>query len=91
MTRDHNVNGERIAYTADEEMARDAEEAAWAKNQRSAEFLEWRKEMIAAAQDMPDWLEYHLKFAHSGVSGNDAQQILYDAKILLRAEKPIKT
>jgi len=30
MTRYHNINGEKVAFTADEEKARDAEEKAYA-------------------------------------------------------------
>ena len=30
MTRYHLINGERVAFTAEEETARDAQEAAWA-------------------------------------------------------------
>jgi len=30
MTRYHNINGNRVQFTAEEETARDAEEAAWA-------------------------------------------------------------
>ena len=30
MPRYHNINGERVQFTADEETARDAEEQAWA-------------------------------------------------------------
>ena len=30
MTRYHSINGENIAFTPEEEVARDAEEAAWA-------------------------------------------------------------
>ena len=30
MPRYHNINGERVQFTAEEEAARDAEEAAWA-------------------------------------------------------------
>ncbi len=29
MPRFHNINGERVQFTAEEEAARDAEEAAW--------------------------------------------------------------
>ena len=38
MPRFHNINGERVQFTADEETARDAEEQAWADgaNDRAA-------------------------------------------------------
>lgn len=66
MTRYRYVNGERIAFTAAEEAARDAEEAAWAAGQaeRDMAFLrEERNQMLAET----DW------WASSDLTMTDAQ------------------
>jgi len=55
MPRFHNINGERVQFTADEEIARDAEEAAWAAgaNDRAAAAVrEDRDNRLAAC----DWM-----------------------------------
>ena len=44
MTRYRYVNGERIAFTAAEEAARDAEEAAWAAGQADRDMASLREE-----------------------------------------------
>ena len=44
MTRYRYVNGERIAFTAAEEAARDAEEAAWAAGQADRDMDSLREE-----------------------------------------------
>ena len=44
MTRYRYVNGERIAFTAAEEAARDAEEAAWAAGQADRDMESLREE-----------------------------------------------
>ena len=66
MTRYHSINGERVAFTATEEAARDAEEAAWAAGQadRDMESLrEKRNQMLAET----DW------WASSDLTMTDAQ------------------
>jgi len=44
MTRYRNVNGERIAFTAEEETARDAEEKAWADGQADRDLAKLREQ-----------------------------------------------
>lgn len=44
MTRYHNINGQSVQFTADEETARDAEEAAWAAGANTRAAAEVRKE-----------------------------------------------
>lgn len=53
MTRYRYVNGERIAFTAAEEAARDAEEAAWAAGQadRDLEDLRLERNKLLAETD----------------------------------------
>lgn len=47
MTRFHNINGERVQFSADEETARDAEETAWAAGANARTAAEVRKERDA--------------------------------------------
>lgn len=49
MTRYKLINGERIAFTADEETARDAEEAAVAADKLANEYKQKREDSY------PDW------------------------------------
>ncbi len=54
MPRYHNVNGNMVQFTANEETARDAEEAAWAagaNDRQAAEVREKRDAKLAAT----DW------------------------------------
>lgn len=53
MTRYRYVNGERIAFTAAEETARDAEEASWAAGQadRDLEALREERDRLLAETD----------------------------------------
>ena len=59
------INGERVAFTAEEETARDAEELAWnndASNRRMAELRRQRDALLAET----DWM------ANSDVTMSDA-------------------
>ena len=47
MPRYHNINGEMVQFTAAEETARDAEEAAWAAGAATRQAAEVRKERDA--------------------------------------------
>jgi len=53
MPRFHNINGERVQFTADEETARDAEEQAWADgaNDRAAAQVREERDVKLAACD----------------------------------------
>ena len=54
MTRYHSINGELVAFTAEEEAARDVEEAAWTAGQADrdmASLREERNQMLAET----DW------------------------------------
>ena len=65
MTRYKMINGERVAFTAEEETARDAEELAWnndAPNRRMAELRSQRDVLLAET----DWM------ANSDVTMSDA-------------------
>ena len=47
MTRYHNINGQSVQFTAQEETDRDAEEAAWAAGANDRQASELRKERDA--------------------------------------------
>ncbi len=53
MPRFHNINGVKVQFTAEEETARDAEEAAWANGQLDRDLLKLRDERnrLLAATD----------------------------------------
>tara|TARA_R110002110_G_scaffold16935_3_gene72601 strand:+ start:1649 stop:1924 length:276 start_codon:yes stop_codon:yes gene_type:complete len=48
MPRYHNINGQSVQFTADEEAARDAEEATWAAGAAERQAAQVRKERDAA-------------------------------------------
>lgn len=51
-------------------------------------YRDWRTELTALEKDLPDWLEYHIEYAHGGVCGDTVQQVIYDRKKALRASEP---
>ena len=55
MPRYHNINGQSVQFTADEETARDAEEAAWAAGTNDRQAAEVRKERDAKLA-ATDWM-----------------------------------
>lgn len=54
MPRFHNINGQRVQFTAEEETARDAEEAAWAAGANDRQAAEVREERDAKLAEC-DW------------------------------------
>ena len=56
MTRYRYVNGERIAFTAAEEAARDAEEAAWAAGQADRDMASLREERNRLLAETDHWI-----------------------------------
>lgn len=55
MPRYHNINGQSVQFTADEETARDNEEAAWAAGANDRQAAEVRKERDAKLA-ATDWM-----------------------------------
>ena len=55
MTRYHNINGQSVQFTAQEETDRDAEEATWAAGANDRQASELRKERDALLADT-DWM-----------------------------------
>ena len=54
MTRYHFINGNRVAFTAEEEAARDAEEAAVATEKAANEYKKKRREAFPSLQEQLD-------------------------------------
>ncbi len=65
MTRYRQVNGKRIAFTAEEEAARDAEEKAWADGETARRIAELRRKRNALLVET-DWM------SNSDVTMSDA-------------------
>ena len=55
MTRYHNIMGEHVAFTPEEETARDAEEAAWAAGENDRAMAALRQERNAKLAET-DWM-----------------------------------
>jgi hypothetical protein len=55
MTRYHNINGEHVAFTSEEEAARDAEEKAWADAETDRNWEALRSERNAKLADTDWW------------------------------------
>ena len=55
MTRFHNIDGERVQFTAAEETARDAEEQAWAAGENDRAAVSVREERDAKLAET-DWM-----------------------------------
>jgi len=51
MTRYHNINGKRVKFTAEEETARDAEEAEWEAQQLATQYIRDRATEYPSIQE----------------------------------------
>ena len=70
MTRYHLINGERVAFTAEEETARDAEEAADATEQTANKYKNVRREKY---NNIPEQLDQLYRDVAAGKFGEDAK------------------
>tara|TARA_Y100000114_G_scaffold24421_1_gene20117 strand:+ start:644 stop:913 length:270 start_codon:yes stop_codon:yes gene_type:complete len=70
MTRYHLINGERVAFTAEEETARDAQEAAWAAEKAAKEYSWNRRENYSS---IPNQLDQLYRDVAAGKFGEDAK------------------
>ena len=70
MTRYHLINGERVAFTAEEETARDAEEAAEAIEQAANTYKLSRRETYISIEEQLDQL---YRDVAAGKFGEDAK------------------
>ena len=67
MPRFHNVNGEKVQFSVEEETARDAEEKAWADNKTVRDWAKIRNERNARLS-ITDW------WASSDLTMSDARK-----------------
>ena len=70
MTRYHLINGERVAFTAEEETARDAEEAADAIERAANKYKNVRREKY---NNIPEQLDQLYRDVAAGKFGEDAK------------------
>ena len=70
MTRYHLINGERVAFTADEETARDAQEAAEIAEQNAIKYQNVRREKY---NNIPEQLDQLYRDVAAGKFGADAK------------------
>ena len=70
MTRYHLINGERVAFTAEEETARDAEESAEAIEQAANAYKLSRRETYISVEEQLDQL---YRDVAAGKFGDDAK------------------
>ena len=70
MTRYHLINGKRVAFTAEEETARDAEEAAAATEQTANKYKNVRREKY---NNIPEQLDQLYRDVAAGKFGEDAK------------------
>lgn len=85
MGRFHNTQDGKVAFTPEEEIARDAKEAAY---EIARPLRKWKDEISATDKDMPRWLENHLEADHGGITSNPFTQAKYDSKKEIRSRKP---
>lgn len=70
MTRFHLINGERVAFTAEEETARDTEEAASIASQAATAYIRNRRDNYPRISDQLDQL---FRDVDSGKFGDNAK------------------
>ena len=74
MTRYHNINGELIAFTTEEETARDAEEAASVVEKAATQYIRNREyEGTKTYPELPEQLDQLFRDVTAGKFGADAQ------------------
>ena len=84
MARHHMVNNVQVPFTEQEEIDRDAEEASeTAKKPMS----DWQASMQATDASCPRWFEDYVTENSVTLADGKAKDS-YDAKVLLRSEKP---
>ena len=74
MTRYHNINGELIAFTTEEETARDTEEAASVVEKAATQYIRNRQyEGTKTYPELPEQLDQLFRDVTAGKFGADAQ------------------
>ena len=87
MVRYHNINGNRVQFTAEEEAARDAEEKAWADGAlaRAQANLRSKRNRLLAETDF-----YALSDVTMSYEMNQYRKDLRDITVGLTTEKKVK-
>jgi len=83
MPRHSMVDNKKVYFTAEEEAARDAEEAQWEADKPMESWLDAMRYF-----PMSRGREDHITDVNNGVAGSPEEQLIYDSKITLRATKP---
>lgn len=78
-------DGWRVDSTPDQDAEKDLRAAIVAADKP---LNDWLRDMAASDKDMPRWLEEHIEFSHAGRTPSTFQQAAYDAKKVLRGQKP---
>jgi len=74
MTRYHNINGELVAFTADQETARDAEEAASVVEKAATQYIRNREKFgTKSYPELSEQLDQLFRDVAAGKFGADAQ------------------
>ena len=74
MTRYHNINGENVAFTAEEEKARDTEEAAAITEKAANKYKNDRTTFgVKVYPELPEQLDQLYRDITAGKFGNDAK------------------
>ena len=74
MTRYHNINGELVAFTAEEETARDTEEAASVKEKAATQYIRNRQKLgTKTYPQVTEQLDQLFRDVAAGKFGADAQ------------------
>ena len=74
MTRYHNINGKLIAFTAEEETAREAEEAASLKERKATQYIKNRQKFgTKTYPELSEQFDQLFRDVAAGKFGADAQ------------------
>ena len=74
MTRYHNINGKLVAFTAEEETARDAEEAAALKEKAASQYIEDRQKYgTKTYPELSEQFDQLFRDVAAGKFGDDAK------------------
>ena len=84
MPRHHMINGTKVLFTAEEEIARDTEELEWAN---AKPMNDWKSSMQETDYGMPRHME-DLITANPDLILPEKIKTRYDEKVALRATKP---
>lgn len=87
MTRYHNIDGERVPFSEEEEIRRDIKEKKDAESKSMNQWIEHMERSDSAV--MPRWMEDHIEHDHRGKSKSDSLKESYRKKKLLRNSKPL--